>query len=139
MENKSLGAIIKEERQKRNITQAELGRRIGLKAARVSKIESGAPITPEVASFILGKMGSQLQISVVGADQYDEKLSDFVLMSILSFADSKQISYEAAFKYLTMFKGISFLTEQHDIEQTLGFDEIVSDLSRVCSNHGGAL
>ncbi|MCQ2214274.1 MAG: DUF3791 domain-containing protein [Bacteroidaceae bacterium] len=84
-------------------------------------------------------MGSQLQISVVGADTYDEKLSDFVLMSILSFADSKQISYESAFKYLTMFKGINFLTEHHDIEQTLGFDEIVSDLSRVCSNHGGAL
>ncbi len=34
MENKCLGALIKEERQKRNITQAELGRRIGLKASR---------------------------------------------------------------------------------------------------------
>ena len=62
MENKSLGMIIREERKKKGLTQAQLGRLIGLKESRVSKIEHGAPITPEVASFILGKMGSALQI-----------------------------------------------------------------------------
>ena len=53
MENKSLGMIIREERKKKGLTQAQLGRLIGLKESRVSKIEHGAPITPEVASFIL--------------------------------------------------------------------------------------
>ena len=60
MENKSLGMIIREERKKKCLTQAQLGRLIGLKESRVSKIEHGAPITPEVASFILGKMGSEI-------------------------------------------------------------------------------
>ena len=139
MENKSLGSLIKEERIKRKITQAELGAMIGLKAARVSKIESGAPITPEVASFILSKLGSKLKISVEGDDCYDAKLSSFVLMSIYHFAESKHIPYESAYRYLLMFKGIDFLTEHQEIEQTLGFDEISADLTRVCANHGGAL
>ena len=59
MENKSLGMIIREERKKKGLTQAQLGKLIGLKESRVSKIEHGAPITPEVASFILGKMGGK--------------------------------------------------------------------------------
>ncbi len=54
MENKSLGMIIREERKKKGLTQAQLEKLIGLKGSRVSKIEHGAPITPEVASFILG-------------------------------------------------------------------------------------
>ena len=40
--------IIREERKKKGLTQAQLGRLIGLKESRVSKIEHGAPITPEV-------------------------------------------------------------------------------------------
>ena len=57
MENKSLGMMIREERMRKGLTQTQLGKLIGLKGSRVSKIEHVAPITPEVASFILGKMG----------------------------------------------------------------------------------
>ena len=85
MENKSLGMIIREERKKKCLTQAQLGRLIGLKESRVSKIEHGAPITPEVASFILGKMGSALQINVVDKSGFNSEESDFVVSVILSF------------------------------------------------------
>lgn len=39
MENKSLGMIIREERKKKGLTQAQLGKLIGLKESRVSKID----------------------------------------------------------------------------------------------------
>ena len=65
MENKSLGMIIREERKKKGLTQAQLGKLIGLKESRVSKIEHGAPITPEVASFILGKLGSHCRFMLL--------------------------------------------------------------------------
>lgn len=42
---KQLGAIIRRERRKQGITQAQLGERIGLRQATVSKLESGEPAT----------------------------------------------------------------------------------------------
>lgn len=39
MKNKSLGMMIREERLKKGLTQAQLGKLIGLKESRMSKIE----------------------------------------------------------------------------------------------------
>lgn len=90
MENKSLGMMIREERLKKGLTQAQLGKLIGLKESRVSKIEHGAPITPEVASFILGKMGSTLQIKVADDNSYDSDMGEFVISVINNFAEDKK-------------------------------------------------
>jgi|GEM_PF-292772 transcriptional regulator with XRE-family HTH domain len=139
MENKSLGMIIREERKKKGLTQAQLGKLIGLKESRVSKIEHGAPITPEVASFILGKMGSALQINVVDNNSYDPELGDFVVSVIANFADEKKISLSQAYTYIVTFKGMDFLRQHQDIEKTLSNHEIVNDVSRVCANNGGRL
>lgn len=139
MENKSLGKLIREERIRKSLTQAQLGRMIGLKESRVSKIENGAPITPDVASFILGKMGSKLQIKVVDAKEYDPEVLMFVMSAIYHFAVMKHLPLNKAYNYLNTFKGLDFLQEHHVIEQTLGNDEIVDDLVRVCANHGGGL
>lgn len=95
MENKNLGMIIREERKKKGLTQAQLGKLIGLKESRVSKIEHGAPITPEVASFILGKLGSALQIHVVDKVGFNQEESEFVVSVINNFADvNKNLSMD---------------------------------------------
>ena len=138
-ENKSLGSLIREERIKKGLTQAQLGRMIGLKDSRVSKIEKGAPITPEVASFILGKMGSRLQIKVVGTEDYNPGLMAFLMSATYNFSLQKSIPLNRAFQYLQTFKGLEFLQQYYDIEQTLGNDEIMNDLTRVCANNGGLL
>ena len=124
MENKSLGMIIREERKKKGLTQAQLGRLIGLKESRVSKIEHGAPITPEVASFILG---------------FNSEESDFVVSVINNFADEKKVPLTQAYSYIVTFKGMDFLRQYQDIEKTLSNQEIVNDISRVCANNGGRL
>lgn len=139
MENKSLGMIIREERKKKGLTQAQLGKLIGLKESRVSKIEHGAPITPEVASFILGKMGSELHISVVSDEGYNHELGEFVVSVINNFASEKKIPLSQAYSYIVTFKGMDFLRRYQDIEKTLSNHEIVNDVSRVCANNGGRL
>lgn len=139
MENKSLGMMIREERLKKGLTQAQLGKLIGLKESRVSKIEHGAPITPEVASFILGKMGSALQIKVVDDKNYDADMGEFVISVINNFAREKNIPLNQAYSYIVTFKGMDFLRQYHGIEKTLSNHEIVSDVSRVCANNGGRL
>lgn len=139
MENKCLGMIIREERKKKGLTQAQLGKLIGLKESRVSKIENGAPITPEVASFILGKLGSALQINVVDNDDYNPEMGEFVVSVINNFAEEKKISLSQAYSYIVTFKGMDFLRQYQDIEKTLSNHEIVNDISQVCANNGGRL
>lgn len=139
MENKSLGMIIREERKKKGLTQAQLGKLIGLKESRVSKIEHGAPITPEVASFILGKMGSALQINVVDKAGFNQEESDFIVSVINYFADEKKIPLTKAYNYIVTFKGMDFMRQYQDIEKTLSNQVIVNDVSRVCANNGGRL
>lgn len=138
MENTKLGILIREERQRHGLTQAQLGRMVGLNAPRISKIENGAPITPEVASFILEKMGSKLQISVKDRS-FNKETSDFMSSVVLLFSQSKSISLPKAYGYLSNFKGLDFIEEYRDIEQTLSNAEIISDVSRICANNGGAL
>jgi len=43
--SKQLGAIIRRERRKQQLTQAQLGQEIGLRQATVSKLEAGEPAT----------------------------------------------------------------------------------------------
>ncbi len=139
MENKSLGMIIREERKKKGLTQQQLGKLIGLKESRVSKIEHGAPITPEVASFILGKMGLALQINVIDNDNYNSEMVEFVMSVINNFAEEKSISLGEAYNYIVTFKGMDFLSQYQEIEKTLSNYEIVNDVLRVCANNGGRL
>ncbi len=127
------------ERLKAGLTQAQLGSLIGLKESRVSKIENGAPITPEVASFILGKMGSELQLKVIPQNADDNKTSAFIMSVIHHFAQVKNLSLSKAFRYLTTFKGLDYLERYMDIEQSLSYEDITLNLSRVCANNGGAL
>jgi len=139
MEKNSLGRLIKEERKRKGLTQKQLGQMIGLKSARVCKIENGAPITPDVASFILGKMGSKLKISVVDEQKYHSDKSRFLISSISNFSRKSNMDARKSYWYLLTFKGLDFLKEHGDIEQTLSNDEINDDLIKVCRNNGGTL
>jgi HTH-type transcriptional regulator / antitoxin HipB len=40
---KQIGAIVRRERRKRNLTQDELGSRVHLRQATISRLEAGAP------------------------------------------------------------------------------------------------
>lgn len=134
----TLGTYIRLERKKAGLTQAELGKMIGLGEARVSKIENGAPITPEVAQYILGKMGSELQLKVV-SPRNDDKSTSFVMSAIYHFSKIKGISLGRAFRYLKTFKGLDYLNRYIEIERTLSYEDVATNLSAVCSRNGGAL
>lgn len=135
----NLGSLIRSERKKAGLTQAALGEMIGLKASRVSKIENGAPITPQVASFILGKLGSRLQIRL--ADDHGSNDSDisYIMTVAFHFSKAKGIPLGNAYQYLETFKGIDFLMEFKDIEQTLSYRDISDDLTRICHRNGGRI
>ena len=135
----TLGTCIKMERKRSGLTQAKLGKLIGLSESRVSKIENGAPITPEVASFILGKMGSSLQFNVVHSIDNDRDSIGYLMSSVYHHSTIKKVPLSRSFTYLKNLKGLEYLIKYREIEQTLSYDEIVSDVSKVCANSGGTL
>ncbi len=59
------GKIIEDARKQANITQAELGRRIGSDRAYISRIESGK-IEPKVSTFyrIVNALGMDVELSM---------------------------------------------------------------------------
>lgn len=134
----TLGACIRFERKRAGLTQAQLGKKIGLGESRVSKIENGAPITPEVASFILGEMGSELQLKVTNINN-DEQSTSFYMSVIYHYSKIKGISLSRAYRYLKTFKGLDYLNRYIEIERTLSYEDIVANLSKVCTKNGGAL
>lgn len=134
----ALGSLIRMERKRANLTQAQLGKMIGLGEARISKIENGAPITPEVADYILGKIGSELKLKVV-SKRADAPFTSFITKVVYHFSKLKNISLNNAFQYLKIFKGLDYLEQFMEIEQTLSYEEITANLSLVCSQNGGEL
>ncbi len=134
----TLGTLIRLERQKSGLTQAQLGKLIGLGESRVSKIENGAPITPEVADYILEKMGSKLQLKVLNKNA-DEDSTGFLTSVVYHFSKIKSLSLSHAFRYLRTFKGFEYLAQFIDIERTLSYSEITENLTLVCARNGGTL
>lgn len=135
----TLGECIRLERQRAGLTQAQLGQKIGLTASRVSKIEHGAPITPEVASFILGKMGSELKFNVVNTRHDSSDELSYLVPIIYSYSKINGISFGRAYRYIKTFKAMDYLLEYKEIEQTLSYEDVARDISRICANNGGAL
>lgn len=137
LEPSTLGACIRLERKKAGLTQAQLGKLIGLGESRVSKIENGNP-TVEVASYILGKLGSELKLKVINL-QDDRKSALFLMSVVYHYSKINGISLGSAYRYLKTFKGLEYLNNYFEIERTLSYEEIAKNLSTVCANNGGAL
>lgn len=61
-----IGASIKEARKSLNITQKELGERVGVQPAQISKIESGRNLTITTIVRVLYALGLSADFSIQG-------------------------------------------------------------------------
>lgn len=61
-----IGASIKEARKVRNLTQKQLGERVGVQAAQISKIESGRNLTISTIVRVLNALGLSADFSIEG-------------------------------------------------------------------------
>lgn len=63
-----IGASIKSARKANNLTQAQLGERVGVQAAQISKIESGRNLTIATIVKVLKALGMSAEFSINGLD-----------------------------------------------------------------------
>lgn len=61
-----IGASIKEARKAMNLTQRELGERVGVQTAQISKIESGRNLTIATIVRVLKALGLSADFSIQG-------------------------------------------------------------------------
>lgn len=61
-----IGASIKEARKSLNLTQKELGERVGVQTAQISKIESGRNLTISTIVRVLRALGMSADFSIQG-------------------------------------------------------------------------
>lgn len=64
---------------------------------------------------------------------------NYAVACVNEFSKHHGISVKDAFLYLHKYQGIQFLKEFYEVEHTLSFDDVIEDLTKICTNNGGNL
>lgn len=72
--------------------------------------------------------------------EYAIKDQVYYITAIVSeFALRYGLNTQQAYRYLSRFGGIDFVTRHYGVEHTLPFDDVIEDLSEYCQRRGGAV
>lgn len=135
----NIGLMIRNERLRKGLTQEELGERVGVGKAQISKIESGKGFTIKTVTKVLDALGMSASVILQNTQTIDKNVIAYVVAAISEFAKTHHISVREANNYLIRFKGLDFLTEHYDAEHLFSFEDSVQDLTQVCLNNGGGI
>ena len=135
----NIGLMIRNERLRKGLTQEELGERVGVGKAQISKIESGKGLTIKNVTKVLDALGMSASVVLQNTQTIDKNVIAYVVAAISEFAKTHHISVREANNYLIRFKGLDFLTEHYDAEHLFSFEDSVQDLTQVCLNNGGGI
>ena len=135
----NIGLMIRNERLRNGLTQEELGERVGVGKAQISKIESGKGLTIKTVTKVLDALGMSASVVLQNTQTIDKNVIAYVVAAISEFAKTHHISVREANNYLIRFKGLDFLTEHYDAEHLFSFEDSVQDLTQVCLNNGGGI
>ncbi len=135
----NIGALIRDERIRRGLTQEELGRKVGVGKAQISKIESGKGLTIKTVTKVLEALNLSAYIRLVSSRKVDKRIIGYVVAVISEFAKAYNMTIREASNYLNRYKGVDFLTEHYEAEHLLSMDDCVQDLALFCYNNGGGV
>ncbi len=94
-DKKFIAEVIKTNRKKMNLTQAELAEKVDLSDQHISRIESGCYI-PSLKSFFMIVNALNIDLKVFGFNQKpsNNPIKDKLIEQILSSTDAELIFYE---------------------------------------------
>ena len=120
----NIGLMIRNERLRKGLTQEELGERVGVGKAQISKIESGKGLTIKTVTKVLDALGMSASVVLQNTQTIDKNVIAYVVAAISEFAKTHHISVREANNYLIRFKGLDFLTEHYDAEHLFSFEDL---------------
>ncbi len=139
MDINKIGLLIKQERLRRGMTQDELGARIGVGKAQISKVESGNAMTIKTVAKVIEALDMSADVRLKSERVVSHKVAGFVIACISEFAKAYNLTIKEASNYLKRYKGLDFLTMHYEAQHLLSIEDSIEDLVQVCSNNGGGL
>lgn len=135
----NIGAQIRNERTRRGLTQEELGEKVGVGKAQISKIERGRGLTIKTVTKVLEALELSASVRLQPATRIDRRIIGYIIANISEFAMTHDMTVREASNYLNRYRGLDFLAEHFEAEHLLSLRDSVQDLTQVCFNNGGGL
>lgn len=137
----SVGFLIKEYRNKKLVTQENLGSMIGVRKAQVCKIESGKNLTIDTIMRVFDALGAKVRIYIEGDNtpaQSRQKV-EHIVKCVSLFSELFAMSPKQAYNYLLRFGGIDFLDSYFETNSSFSVEIAVNKMYMACKRNGGGL
>lgn len=82
MNMNNIGTLIHNERMRRGLTQEELGQRVGVGKAQISKIESGRGLTIKTVMKVLDALNLSASVSLHPTTRIDRRIIGYIVANI---------------------------------------------------------
>lgn len=105
----NIGLMIRNERLRKGLTQEELGERVGVGKAQISKIERGKGLTIKTVTKVLDALGMPASVVLKGEQEIDKNVIAYIVAAISEFAEIHHLSVREASNYLIRFKSYGTL------------------------------
>lgn len=135
----NIGRLFGQRRAQLGMTQAEVGERIGVGRATISKIESGKGLTFDTINRVANALEADVNISLTPKVNPGKEVIEYVVTAISEFAKRNLLTVREASNYLLRFKGIDFLEKCYAAEHTLSVNDWVDDITAICKRNGGGI
>ncbi len=139
MDINKIGLLIREERSRRGMTQEELGAKVGVGKAQISKVESGNAMTIRTVAKIVEALDMSAEVELKQERVISRKVAGFIVACISEFAKVYNLTIQEASNYLKRYKGLEFLTLHYEAQHLLSIEDSVGDMAIVCRKNGGAI
>lgn len=134
-----IGKLFGQRRVELGLTQAEVGERIGVGRATISKIESGKGLTFDTINRMANALDAEITVALTPKKGQSKEVIEYIVIAISEFAKRNFLSLKEASNYLLRFKGIDFLEKCYAAEHTLSINDWVDDITAICKRNGGGI
>ena len=108
----NIGPMIRNERLRKGLTQEELGERVGVGKAQISKIESGKGLTIKTVTRVLDALGMSASVVLKNEQKINKNVIAYIVSAISEFAKSHHVNTHEKFPHIVIKKGTTFCVVQ---------------------------
>lgn len=134
-----IGSLFGQRRVELGMTQAEVGERMGVGRATISKIESGKGLTFDTINRVANALDAEVTVTLTPKVNHGQEMIEYIVTAISEFANRNLLTIKEASNYLIRFKGIDFLEQCYAAEHTLSINDWVEDITAICKRNGGGI
>lgn len=135
----NIGKLFGQRRIELGMTQAEVGERMGVGRATISKIESGKGLTFDTINRMANALDADVNVALTPKAMHGKEVIEYIVTAISEFAKRYVLTIKEASNYLLRFKGIEFLEQCYAAEHTLSVRDWVDDITAICKRNGGGI